>query len=51
MVYLISINYNKLLSVDPAICESYSCFISGIGQWKSKGKQSMTTKIQMKEIN
>ena len=25
MVYLISINYNKLLSVDLAFCESYTC--------------------------
>ena len=25
MVYLISINYNYLLSVDPAFCESYTC--------------------------
>ena len=25
MVYLISINYNRLLSVDPAFCESFTC--------------------------
>ena len=25
VVYLISINYNLLLSVDPAFCESYAC--------------------------
>ena len=28
MVYLISINYKRLLSVDQAFCESFTCHIS-----------------------
>ena len=54
MVYLISINYKKLLSVDLAFCESYTCLITDFRMIRArklfiKMQQNAKAKRQKKE--
>ena len=46
MVYLISVNYNWLLSVDLAFCESYTCYFPSFESASCESLSMDTTSIR-----